>query len=188
MVGLIPNILVKLIRETAGDDALAEINRRAEVPNDRIYELNSVYPDIEWQRLFQAACDVLGVSGRQADALYADRFCRDVLERWPVWFQMSRNSREFLIRQQAIHNAFGTGLRNPAEREAVRDKFHLIQADNSLTTHYCSPNRHCGLYIALAQWIVNHYGDSARIEELLCMKHGAAECQIQIVWDRLAGT
>lgn len=158
------------------------------MPDDRVYELNRVYPDFEWQRLLQATCHVLGVSSQQADALFADRFCRDVLERWPVWFDMSKNSREFLIRQPAIHNTFSTGLRNPAEREAVLDKFHLVQADNGLTTHYCSPNRHCSLYIAMAQWIVNYYGDSARIEERQCMKQGAAECQIQIVWDKLTIT
>lgn len=185
MVGLMPNVLTRLILATAGKDQLAEIRRRAGIPVERKYDLNKVYPDEEWQRFYDATRCVLDLSHHQAEEACAEFFCRDALERWSVWFTMSRNSREMLVRQPAIHNTFSTGLQNPRDRAAMMDKFRLVETTDGLTTFYCSPNRLCGLYMALARWIVNYYGDCATIEEECCMKKGAAECKINIAWTRL---
>jgi hypothetical protein len=49
----------------------------------------------------------------ELEIVYAEYFGRDSLRRWPVWFSMSANAREFLERQQTIHNTFATGVRDP---------------------------------------------------------------------------
>jgi hypothetical protein len=183
MVGLIQKILFDLVQATGGPEAVAEVRRRAELPEDRRFRLDTVYPDDEWQRLLRAACEVLGLSQDEVEVAYADFFGRDALQRWPVWFEMSANAREFLERQQTIHNTFATGVRDPDARKGIRDKFRLEALDNEFIAHYRSPNELCGLYKALARWVLNYYREHALIEETRCTKRGDAECEIHIRWE-----
>lgn len=182
MVGLIHRALFSLIESTAGHDAVAEVKRRANVPEDQAFLADVAYDNAEWQRLFANACDVLGLSQSQAETAFADFFGHDALLRWPTWFEKSHNAREFLERQPNIHRSIATAVRNPATRKEIAHKFNLEKRDQELVMHYRSPNQLCGLYIALAKWIINHYGDQATIEETRCLKQGDPECEIHIRW------
>ena len=95
---------------------------------------------------------------------------------------MSHNAREFLERQPRIHNGFATGLQDPAARRAINEKFQLHSSSDETIVRYRSPNKLCGLYKALARCIIDHFGDSAAIEETQCLKHGARHCEIHIHW------
>jgi hypothetical protein len=116
---------------------------------------------------------------------YAEVFCRDALSRFPKWFEMSANSREFLERQVTIHNVFASGVRDPGARKAVADKFHIEKRPGEIVTHYRSPNRLCSMYKSLARWLFRHYGDEATIEEPKCMLRGDEECELHVVWRKL---
>jgi len=181
MIGIIQKVLVDMVRAEGGEEALAEVKRRAKVEQD-VYRIDTVYSDAECVRLFSAASEVLGLSSDDTWTVYSDYFCRDALDRWPTWFQMSKNARQFLERQPVIHNTFATGLRDPEERKAVTDKFRIERFPDELVTHYRSPNQLCGLYRGLARWILAHYGETATIEEPLCMHRGDPECEIHIRW------
>jgi hypothetical protein len=50
--------------------------------------------------------------------------------------------------------------------------------NDRIITHYRSPNRHCHLYISLAEEVLKLYAEEALIEELRCMKQGDEECEI----------
>ena len=182
MVGLVQKILMDLIEERAGADAVAEVKRRAEVPADRVFRMDEVYDDAEWRRMFSAACAVLDITPEQAEEAYADIFLEDAQRRWPVWFTMSKNARDFLLRQPAIHNGFATGVRNAESRKAITDKFDVQENGQELIVHYRSPNKLCGLYIKLAERIINYYGDKATVKETRCSKNGDAECEIRVLW------
>jgi hypothetical protein len=182
MVGLVHKTLFGLVESVAGSDAVAEVKRRADVPRDKVFRMDAAYEDAEWQRLFAAAVEVLGISSSAAEEAFADFFCNDALQRWPTWFAMSRSAREFLGRQPNIHNSFATAVQDPATRRAITDKFNLEQRDGELVMHYKSPNQLCGLYMALARWIINHYGDQATVEETRCLKQGDSECEVHIHW------
>ena len=129
MVGLIHKILFDVIESTAKLDAVLDVKRRAGVPVTKEFRMDEAYDDDEWQRLFQATCDVLGLTFEQTEVIYADFFCRDALKRWPTWFEMSANARGLLERQPRIHNGFATGVRNPEARRAINDKFQLETTD-----------------------------------------------------------
>lgn len=182
MVGLIQKLLLGLIEESAGANAVAEVKRRADVPADRIFRMDEVYDDAEWRRMFGATCAVLDITAEQAEEAYADFFIKDARRRWPMWFKMSKNAREFLVRQPAIHNGFATGVRDTESRQAITDKFDIEVNDQDLVVHYRSPNKLCGLYIKLAERIINHYGDNATVKEKRCSKNGDAECEIHVQW------
>ena len=182
MVGLIHKLLFDLIETSAGADSLAEVKRRAEVPGDKVFRMDEVYDDEEWRRIFAATCDVLNITREQAEEVFADFFCEDSLKRWPKWFKMSKNAREFLARQPAIHNGFATGVSDAESRRAITDKFEVNQHDHKLVVRYSSPNKLCGLYMALARRIIDHYGDQAEVSEQRCSKNGDSECEIIIQW------
>ena len=182
MLGLIQKLLIGLIDSVAGPEAVAEVKRLAGVPEDKVYRMYVVYEDEEWNRLFASACKVLKLSRHEAVLAYADYFCRDAMERWPMWFHMSANARELLERQPVIHNSFATGVQDPEARKSIIDKFNLEKCENELVMHYRSPNQLCDLYRALAEWIIDHYGDNATVEETSCIKRGDSECQIHILW------
>lgn len=186
MVGLIQKLLFDLVEQVGGPGAVAEVRLRAGLPEDRRYRLDTVYPDDEWQRLLAAAGAVLGKSQDELERAYADFFGRDALRRWPVWFEMSANARQFLERQQTIHNTFATGVRDAGARSGIRDKFRLELLEREIVAHYRSPNQLCGLYKALARWVLAHYREHATIEETMCTRHGDAECEIHIRWPEAA--
>ncbi len=182
MVGLIPKLLLDLVTAKGGESAAAEVKRRAEAP-DAPFRIDTVYPDELWQRLLRASCEVLAVSQEEAESLYADFFGRDALARWPVWFAMSKNARQLLERQPIIHNTFATGVRDADARRGIADKFHIEKREHELVVHYRSPNQLCGLYVALARWVLDHYGEHATVEQARCAKRGDPECVIHVRWE-----
>jgi predicted hydrocarbon binding protein len=186
MIGLIQKILLDLVEEQAGPEAVRDVKRSAGVPPDRIFRIGEVYSDLEWQNLLSAACRVLHANEDEVMEQYADVFGRDALVRFSKWFEMSANSREFLERQITIHNVFASGVVDPNSRKAVVDKFRIETFDDKIVTHYRSPNKLCALYKALARWMFNHYADDAVIEETKCMHRGDEECEIHVIWKNLA--
>lgn len=184
MVGLICKLLMDLVMATAGDDGVGRVKLKAQVPREKVYKLNTVYDDAEWLRLVGAACEVLDITPDQAEAALAEFFFKDALGRWRMWFQMSRDSREFILRQPAIHNSLAAGVSEESQRSAIADKFRIEVTDDGIITHYRSANGHCGLYRALARHIIDHYGDEATVEEPRCARRGDDECEIHIRWTK----
>ncbi|WED41988.1 heme NO-binding domain-containing protein [Legionella cardiaca] len=185
MIGLIQKILLNMVHSIKGEEGVTQLKKLAQVPQDKNFQINNVYTDEEWQRLLTAALDLLQLNQEEIEALYADYFCNDVIVRFPTWFQMSKNSYEFLSIQPTIHNCFATGCADAVARQAVNEKFKLEQLPNKLITHYRSPNKLCGLYKALAQWVIHYYKDEANIEEKKCIKLGDDECEIHVNWTKL---
>jgi hypothetical protein len=182
MMGLIQKVLLDLVEERGGPAAVSEVRDRAGVAPGHVFRLGENYPDDEWRRLLGAACDLLGLTEEELVEIYADVFCRDAVRRFSKWFEMSKSSREFLERQVTIHNVFAAGVRDPEARKVIVDKFWIEEREEGIVTHYRSPNRLCGMYRALARWIIRHYGEEATIEETRCMRRGDEECEIHVAW------
>ncbi len=183
LVGLVPHLLEVLILTSAGADALVEVRRRAGIPPERHFAINGYYADDEWRHMLESTRKVLGLTSEEAEETYAEFFFRDALKRWPRWFKMSTNAREFLQRQPAIHNTFALSQADSNTRRTILDKFRVESDDSELTVHYRSPNHHCGLYKSLARRIIGYYGDTASIEEPHCLKRGDDKCEIHIRWE-----
>ncbi len=183
MLGLVPNLLLKLVETKGGPEAVAKVKLSAGVSPDQKYPFSSFCSDEEWQRLFSSTCDVLEISGEEAEDVYADFFLGDALKRWPKWFEMSTTAREFLERQPSIHNSFCTGLKDPVLRKGVTDKFRIEECADELIMHYNSPNHHCGLYKSLVRWITDYYGECVTISEPCCAKRGDDHCEIHVRWE-----
>ena len=185
MLGLIQKVLFDLIESVGGEDANIKIRQLADVPLDKVFNIGADYSDQEWQRLFAATLEILNISAEEANEAYANAFLTDVLERFPTWFSMSKNSYQFLLRQPTIHNVLAKGVDDEESRNRISDKFRIEEAPNKLITYYKSPNRHCKLYVALARCVVDYYKDKATIKQTRCTESGDSECEIHIQWQLL---
>lgn len=186
MVGLIQEILLKLIRTLGGQETLEAVLVEAGLPKDKSFRIDTAYSDEEWQRLLTATLKVLKITPEQAYVAYADAFYKESLERFPEFFKMSKNSYEFLCRQPIIHNSIAAGVQETAHRKDITDKFRVEKLKDKIITHYCSPNKLCGLYKELAKSYASHYKDSIRVTELDCMHKGADACEIHVEWESYA--
>jgi hypothetical protein len=182
VLGLIPKVLMDLVTREHGADVALEIKRRSGCDTDLEFRINDVYDDEVWQKMVAAGCEVLGCSPETLEEEYARYFLRDALNRWPAWFRMSGSAREFLERHPAVHNNFAEAVRDPVSRDLIKDKFRIEKLGNKLITHYRSPNRHCHLYVSLADEVLRLYGEEATIEQVKCVKRDDPECEIWITW------
>ncbi|KTD15987.1 guanylate cyclase [Legionella lansingensis] len=185
MVGLIQKILFAMIKDIKGEEGVKKLKQLARIPLDKSFQMNLVYSDEEWQRLYAAAHELLQLNEEEVVTAYADYFGKDAIQRFPTWFQMSNNSYEFLSIQPVIHNCFATSNADASTRQAINDKFRVEKSPKKLITHYRSPNKLCSLYKALANWVINYYHDEAQIEEKKCLKLGDDECEIHVQWTKL---
>lgn len=185
MVGLIQKTMIDLIEEKGGAAAVAAVREKAAIPVDRVFRIGDVYPDDEFQRLLAATCEVLNVKAEQAFDAFAEVFFKDATVRFGKWFDLAKNSHQFLIFQTTIHNTFASGVVDPKERRAVQDKTSVEQiSDRYIVTHYRSPNKLCGLYKSLGGWVARYYGDEITIDEATCMLRGDDACEIHVKWDK----
>jgi hypothetical protein len=182
MLGLVPKVLMEFVGSEYGERTALEIRHRAGCPSDLEFRINEVYEDELWLKLVVATCEVLECSTDKLEEDYARYFLKDAQERWPAWFKMSKNARQFLERHPAVHNNFADAVRDSASRDQIKDKFRIEKLDNKLITHYRSPNRHCHLYISLAKEVLSLYREEAAIHEPKCLKRGDSECEIWISW------
>lgn len=181
MIGLIQKILLDMVRESGGPEAAQEVKRRAGLAAGFDYRIDTDYDDDEARRLLDNACAVLGVSQSEAFEHYARYFLRDVTERFPTFLRISGNARELLARQPAIHNMLASGLRDAEKRDRINDKFAVRDVPGQpLEVRYQSPNRWCGLYIALAREVGRHYGERVDIEVAQCRLRGDEACLFRL--------
>jgi len=185
MLGLVQKILFNLIESVSDQKTLNVIKEKAGVPLDKEFRIDTVYDDDEWQRLYSSTLEVLNLTEQQATKAYANAFLQDALTRFPTWFEMSKNSYEFLRRQPAIHGTLAAGLTDIKSRQAILDKFRIDTSPNKLITYYKSANQQCVLYVELAKLVIDHYKDDATVKEVRCLKNGDSECEIHIDWQRL---
>ncbi|WP_148864545.1 heme NO-binding domain-containing protein [Marinobacter fonticola] len=176
MIGLIQKVLVDLIRRHGGDDAVQAICRRADVPPERAFRIDTDYADTECLRLIEATGEYFGLDEKALYRLYADQFIKETKALFPMFYQMSPSAREFLKRQPRVHDTLASSLRSAPGRDRVRDKFNVEEVGDTLRVTYRSPNRLCGLYEALFERLLDEYGETGSIEVTSCQKRGDPLC------------
>lgn len=177
MIGFIQKVLVGIIREEGGEDALATICQRAGIEGIPDFRIDQDYPDDECLRMIEETGRYFGLDETALYQLYADRFVRQSRERFPMFYTMAGSAREFLERQPRVHTVLASGLREKTSRDRVRDKFEIESSGDDLLVIYRSPNRLCGLYEALFNRILEEFGDTGSMDILACQKRGDDACR-----------
>ena len=163
MIGWVPHVLVGFLDQVGG----AEVRRASLAdagldPEANRFRLDTDVPDPACRRVVEAACARLGVTELQAFALFAPYFLDRAHAAFPGFFRSVTGTREFLLRQPAIHNCLAAGLRDP-QRRAVADKFRVDGVPRGVRVHYNSPNRLAALYVAVTHQLASRYGEAADV-------------------------
>lgn len=182
MIGLIHVILFDLIESKFNKEKLNKILSEANISEGTKFRIDKNYDDGQWQELFNVTVKVLDKTPAELCEIYAIHFHEDALIRWPMWYKMAKNSREFLLRQPAIHSQFATSILNDEVAMAINEKLILESKGSSVCVNYQSPNKLCQLYMSLAQVIADHYGDEIEMKETKCMHNNYKNCVIDIDW------
>lgn len=182
MIGLIQKVLMDLVHDQGGDAAVTAVLRLAGVPEDRSFRMDTDYADEECLKLVEAAAQHFQLDESTLYELYADAFIRESRERFPTFYRMAPNARDFLRRQPAIHDGMATALQDAEARDRVVNKFSLSEDDKDLVVDYTSPNRLCSLYQALFHRVLQEYGDTGDITVEQCRKRGDACCRFRLAF------
>ena len=182
MLGLIPRV-IRLTLESLpdGNNIYVEVCKRVGFEPDASFRLDTNYDDQKVLSMIDEAATVLGVPRHTVVEAFADMFIAESRERFPKFYDMAKNSREFLERQPAIHACLSSGVEGLETREAVKSKFKVETVAGGIVTHYRSANCFAALYVTLAERIIKYYGDTATVTTLDDIN--ASYCRVKIIWD-----
>lgn len=182
MIGIIHELLFGFVKRNFGEDGLAELRRRTQTEGKE-FRLDTDYDDAEWRRIVSTAIEMAGGDPIATEKAFARYAGEDLVLRFSGFFKGATRALDMIRRQPTIHNNLAKGL-GPGKEEArrrVTDKFDLEEVDeNEVIMHYRSPNRHCALYVGLAEWVADHFKDPLEIWEEKCLKKGDSECTIHV--------
>jgi heme-NO-binding protein len=160
VIGWIPRVLTGFLDEVGGPEARRAILAEAGLdPEAAGFRMDTDLPDPACRRIVEAACARLGVTEARAFALFAPHFLAAARATFPGFFRGAAGTRDFLLRQPAIHNSLAAGLRDP-QRRAVADKFRVEATPRGVRVFYGSPNRLAALYVAIARELAGGFGEA----------------------------
>ena len=181
MIGIIPHVLVRLAEKHGGEAFVEKLFQEAKLSTPIDFQIDRNYLDEDVRALIVCAKRLLEPLGTDVDAVYAAEFLQKAEQLFPQFFRMSKNARDFLRRQPAIHNSIGRGLKDKRERENVSRKFQVSDGtDGDLQVIYDSPNRLCSLYCALAKQTGYRYGETVEVHMDHCGKRSGGACRMTV--------
>lgn len=184
MIGLIQKLVLAMVAEMGGIEAVHEVKRRTGIPEDFEFRIDTDYDDTQMNMLLANACDVLKVSEDAALKAFSAYFLRDIQARFPVFLARAQTSRDFLLQQTTIHNMLGSGLRNAEKLKAINDKFSVEKLEGGdLQVYYKSKNQWCTLYRELVYDVAKLYQENLSLTTTQCRKRGDERCAFRLHWN-----
>ena len=179
MMGHINNMVVQMVRDNLGEDAVGELFKAAEL-EERSYSPEVIYPDQEFQALFRGAQKVFGVDSDTAERAFSKYFMEVSPKMFPAIFEQAGSARGLIERFPIIHRNFPEA----ASQEEYRDKVFILESEPSrMVLEYDSPNQLCILLRAVAGLVLEYYGEQGSVTETACQKNGAPRCRVVLEFD-----
>lgn len=176
MMGHINNLVVELVQESLGADAVPELFAAAGLKQRR-YQSELIYPEDEFQALFRGAQSVFGVDADTAEHAFAQFFMRRSPEVFPAIFEQAGSARRLIEMVPKIHRSFPASV----SQDDFREKVTIQESTPAhIVLDYCSPNRLCITLKAVAEICLSHFGERGAVHELCCQKDGAPHCRIEV--------
>jgi hypothetical protein len=176
MMGHINNLVVELVRDTLGADAVVKLFEAANLKQRR-YQPEVIYPEPEFQALFKGAQVVFGVDSDAAENAFAEYFMRRSPEMFPAIFEQAGSARGLIERIPTIHRNFPASVSQSEFREKVR--IHE-STPGRVVLHYESPNHLCLTLRSVAERCLTYFGETGSVRETSCQKAGAPHCRIVV--------
>ncbi|MFL5929634.1 MAG: heme NO-binding domain-containing protein [Gaiellaceae bacterium] len=146
--------------------------------NEPIYLLSEAYPD---ERLLDLIARTAAATGRTADEVVYGFgvFTGEITftRLYPAFFSAAPSAREFLLNvEERIHELVRATIPH-----AVPPQLKVSElGSDGVTIDYSSPRQLCVLLRGLAEGTARHYGETAAIHEIACMRQGAPSCRFEI--------
>jgi len=176
MMGHINNLVVELVRDSLGADAVAKLFAAAGLKQRR-YQPEVIYPETEFQALFKGAQTVFGVDSQAAELAFAEYFMKRSPQMFPAIFEQAGSARGLIERVPTIHRNFPASV----SQEEFRDKVRICESTPSrIVLDYESPNRLCLTLRSVAERCLTYFGETGAVHETSCQKQGAPHCRIVV--------
>jgi hypothetical protein len=96
---------------------------------------------------------------------------------YPAFFAIAPSARDFLLTVETrIHELVRATIPN-----ARPPQLQVSELDeDGVTIDYSSPRRLCVLLRGLAEGTARHYGETAHIDEVTCMRRGDPACRFEV--------
>lgn len=174
MIGVIPNILLELIKQHWGYDTVDRILDEAGIDH-AVYHSDVYYPDEEWERLFAKTLELIDMDREEFEWAFG-RYSGEYFKRHlPNFIRDVTNAREQIARLPHLPSMVAT-----PPHQTVNHRVRVEEFDDHSVIHYTSPNHMCTFQRSLVQWMADEYETPVEIDEVLCTKKGDQECQIHV--------
>lgn len=183
MIGIIQKVLLDLLEQTGGLALKQAVLARVNLHSDTTFRIDQNYSDEQCLALIHATIAETGLPENDVNQLYAKAFIAEAQRLFPRFFEMSKSSEEFLLRQATVHAVMASGLQHAEERKQVTDKFNATRLSQGIVQiEYRSANRLCGLFKALAHEVADFYNEQVFISCTKCAKKGSDACSFTLQW------
>lgn len=179
MMGHINMLLLKMVRRDHGDAGVERLFELAGLPPTR-FRPEVIYPEAEFQELYEAAKRLYGADDDAAQKAFADFFMEVSPAMFPAIFEHAGNARRMLESVPLIHRQWPSA----ACAKDFMPKVEILASNaDRLVFKYRSPNRLCGVLRHVTEGVLRHYREPGRVTELRCARDGAEWCEVEVRFD-----
>lgn len=176
MMGHINNLVVELVRDALGEKAVGDLFDAAGMAPRR-FQPELIYPESDFQKLFQAAQKVFGVGDADAEKAFAKYFMQRSPQMFPAIFELAGSARGLIERIPAIHRNFPAS----ASFGDFREKVVICESTPArIVLDYTSPNLLCLTLRTVVGHCLEYFQETGDVHETSCQKLGDACCRIVI--------
>lgn len=176
MKGIVFNLLEEVVCEHYGDAAWDDLLDAAQVGG--AYTSLGSYPDVDMERLLQAASKTVGASPADVLRWFGREAMPRLARRFPPFFAAHKSARPFILSLNSIIHPEVHKLYPGAS--CPHFKFDDAP-DGALLIGYRSPRKLCALAHGFMEGAAAHFNETAQIEHLECMHHGDDKCVMRLI-------
>ncbi len=176
MMGHINNLVVEMVRESLGADAVEKLFAESGLEHRR-FQPEVIYPEEDFQALFAGAQAVFGVDAAAAEEAFAGYFMKRSPEMFPAIFEQAGSARGLIEKIPTIHRNFPAS----ASQGDYRDKVEITESTpERITLRYMSPNQLCATLCHVGGICLDFFHEKGKVYHRCCAKEGAEYCEIVV--------
>ncbi|QNM83678.1 heme NO-binding domain-containing protein [Sphingomonas sabuli] len=177
MKGIVFNLLEDVITQSHGADAWMDLVDAAGVSG--IYTSLGSYPDEEVNALVITAADRLGSTPDAVLQSFGRAAMPRLADRYSEFFVGHDSTRSFVL---SVNDIIHPEVRKLYSGAGCPHFHFRDDEDGRLLVGYQSPRGLCKLAHGFIEGASDHFGETAEIEHLACMHHGAPSCTLAVRW------
>lgn len=179
MKGIIFNLIERIVVESYDEDTWDDLLDSAGL--DGAYSSLGSYDDQDLTKIVAAASQALDMEPSEVVRMVGQRALPMMAELYPGFFSPHTNARSFIL---ALNDIIHPEVRKlyPGADVPVFD--FDTRRDDLLIVGYHSHRKMCSFALGLIAGAAIYYGETALIEEPLCMHRGDEHCEFRLAFSK----